>query len=149
LNLKSLYLRTLGRLLPSDYFARRYPVSVKGLCCIDGKVILLRNERGEWDFPGGKLQGREPLTECLRREMHEELGITVTVGPLLQATTLRILRQVNVVVLLYKCNTQAPATALRLSGENFELRLFPVEEALQLRLPEAYRAALRSVVEAG
>jgi 8-oxo-dGTP pyrophosphatase MutT (NUDIX family) len=149
LNLKSLYLRTLGRLLPSDYFARRYPVSVKGLCCIDGKVILLRNERGEWDFPGGKLQGREPLTECLRREMHEELGIAVTIGPLLQATTLRILRQVNVVVLLYQCYTQAPATALRLSGENFELRLFPVEEALQLRLPEAYRAALRSVVEAG
>ncbi|MCR9134043.1 MAG: NUDIX hydrolase [bacterium] len=149
MNLKSLYLRTLGRLLPSDYFARRYPVSVKGLCCMDGKVILLRNERGEWDFPGGKLQGREPLTECLRREMHEELGIAVTVGPLLQATTLRILRQVNVVVLLYQCYTQAPATALRLSGENFELRLFPAEEALQLRLPEAYRAALRSVVEAG
>jgi len=149
LNLKSLYLKTLGRLLPSDYFARRYPVSVKGLCRINGKVILLRNERGEWDFPGGKLEGREPLTECLRREMHEELSIAVTVGPLLQATTLRILRQVNVVVLLYQCYTDAPAAALRLSSENFELRLFPMEEALQLRMPEAYRAALRSVAEAG
>jgi 8-oxo-dGTP pyrophosphatase MutT (NUDIX family) len=86
MTLKSIYLKTLGRLLPSDYFARRYPVSVKGICCMDGKVILLRNERGEWDFPGGKLEGRESLTECLRREIYEELGIAVTVGPLLQAT---------------------------------------------------------------
>jgi 8-oxo-dGTP pyrophosphatase MutT (NUDIX family) len=146
LSLKSLYLRTLGQIFPSDYFARRYPVSVKGLCLIEGQVILLRNERSEWDFPGGKLQGREPITECLRREMYEELGITVTVGPLLEATTLRILRQVNVVVLLYQCFTKSSADALRLSGESFELRLFPPEEALQLGLPAAYERALRMVV---
>ena len=147
MTLKSIYLKTLGRLLPSDYFVRRYPVSVKGICFIDGQVILLRNERGEWDFPGGKLEGREALPECLRREMEEEIGITVTVGPLLQATTLRILRQINVVVLLYQCFTESSAAALRLSSESFELRLCPPEEALQLGLPAAYERALRMVVK--
>ncbi|MEQ8704180.1 MAG: NUDIX hydrolase [Phaeodactylibacter sp.] len=147
MTLKSIYLKTLGRLLPTDYFARRYPVSIKGICLLDGEVILLRNERSEWDFPGGKLHGRESLPECLRREMREELGIAVEVGPLLHATTLRILRQVNVVVLLYQCFTKSSADALRLSSESFELRLFPPEEALQLGLPDAYERALRMVVQ--
>jgi hypothetical protein len=36
------------------YQPHLFPVSVKGVVVRDGRVLLLRNERDEWELPGGK-----------------------------------------------------------------------------------------------
>ena len=36
-----------------------YPISVKGVVVRAGRVLLLKNERDEWELPGGRLEAGE------------------------------------------------------------------------------------------
>ncbi len=38
---------------------------------------------GQWEFPGGKVEAGESEPDALRREISEELGCAIEVGPLL------------------------------------------------------------------
>ena len=66
----------------------RFLVGVVGLG-VDpsGKVILARHRFGapEWRFLGGFLSPRERLEDALAREVREETGIAIEVGPILEA----------------------------------------------------------------
>ncbi len=53
------------------------PVSVKGVLFDHNRVILLKNERGEWELPGGRPEEGESPQSCLAREMTEELNLRV------------------------------------------------------------------------
>ena len=46
-----------------------YPLSVKGVVIHDGCVLLLLNERGEWDLPGGRPDVGEDDRAALKREV--------------------------------------------------------------------------------
>ena len=61
-------------------------VAVGVLIRADGQFLLTSRPAGKvyagyWEFPGGKLEAGESVEQALRRELHEELGITI--GPAL------------------------------------------------------------------
>jgi ADP-ribose pyrophosphatase YjhB (NUDIX family) len=60
-----------------------FPVSIKGVVIHADKVLLLRNDREEWELPGGRLEIGETPEECVAREIAEETGWRVRVGPVL------------------------------------------------------------------
>ncbi len=52
----------------------------------EGRVLVTRRPEGthlagHWEFPGGKCEDGESLEECLVREIREELGVGIVVGP--------------------------------------------------------------------
>lgn len=73
----------------AEQAAERTPVEVAVGVLIDraGRFLLTSRPEGKvysghWEFPGGKLEPGETVEQALRRELIEELGITVgTVHP--------------------------------------------------------------------
>ena len=64
--------------------AERSAVDVAVGVLIDaaGRFLLTSRPEGKvyagfWEFPGGKVEAGESIEQALRRELHEELGITI------------------------------------------------------------------------
>ncbi|MEJ0003267.1 MAG: NUDIX domain-containing protein [Pararobbsia sp.] len=58
-------------------------VAVGILVGSDGRFLLAQRPPGKpyegyWEFPGGKLEVGESVEAALERELHEELGVTIT-----------------------------------------------------------------------
>jgi 8-oxo-dGTP pyrophosphatase MutT (NUDIX family) len=118
-----------------------FPVSVKGVVIRDDRVLLLRNERDEWELPGGKLELGEDPAACVAREIAEEVGWTVTTGPILDAWQYHIRDGVDVLIVTYGCHTSS-RTAPVVSDEHKEVGLFTAHEAAALPMPDGYQKSI-------
>jgi mutator protein MutT len=136
------YLRTsAGVSFPRDNLAYRFPVSVKGVVLHAERVVLLQNERDEWELPGGKLEPGESPEECVRREIHEELGLHVTTGPLLDSWVYHIAAGVDVLIVTYGCYP-LPFASVTHSPEHKAVGLFTRQEVQSIRMPEGYKKSI-------
>jgi 8-oxo-dGTP pyrophosphatase MutT (NUDIX family) len=129
--------------VPRDNEAYRFPVSVKGVIVRDGQVVLLRNEREEWELPGGKLELSESPEQCLAREIEEELELSIVPERIIDAWVYMIAPDVHVLVLTYGCTESSRADAV-VSHEHKELRWFPLPGIDTLHMPDGYKASIRA-----
>ncbi len=137
-------LRILFRFIPSDRFARKYPVSIKGVLVINGKVALLKNERDEWELPGGKIEPGETPEQCVEREIHEELHIKASVRCILDSWIYNIRNKVNVFITAYLCKPiESENLTLEKSYEHKEAALFGFDEISALNMPAGYKSAIQ------
>jgi ADP-ribose pyrophosphatase YjhB (NUDIX family) len=70
---------------------RKYPdrpyVGIGAVIVHEGRVVLVKRRfeplAGQWSIPGGAVEAGETLEACITREMAEETGFVVEVGPVI------------------------------------------------------------------
>ena len=129
------------------------PVSVKGIVFENGKVWLRKNERNEWELPGGKIDPGEQPLDTVKREMLEELGFTVDVTDIIQADlySIAVSRDENrgVLVICYACHILDKSGNFELEGEagRAQFARFSLSEIPTLNMPEFYKIAINAAAE--
>ena len=127
-----------------------YPISIKGVLVHDGRVLLLLNERGEWDLPGGRPDEGEEHRAALKREVQEEAGLDVEVGAALEGHLFEVLPGRFVRIEAVAC-TLAGSREATLSHEHQDVRWVPIADLGETiaghPLPKGYLGAIRQVID--
>ena len=123
-------------------------ISVKGIVFDDNKVWLRKNERDEWEIPGGKLDKGEQPEECVERELQEELGFKTEAERIINASVYDIKHNGkmlgSVFVLIYHCRLLEKIGDFEVYGEAGKacFSSFSKEEIDVLNMPQFYKDSI-------
>ena len=94
--------------MPMSKQLKKLPLAVCAAVIEEGGKILLterpidKQQGGFWEFPGGKIDPGESPQQALKRELREELGIGIEVGPVLE-TVYHHYDWGSVLIIAYRC----------------------------------------------
>jgi 8-oxo-dGTP pyrophosphatase MutT (NUDIX family) len=129
---KRVLIYLLSNFINFDSISERFPVSVKSILIDDQRVLLIKNERDEWDLPGGKIEKNDNVIETLIREVKEELNITIDNYTILLAKKYLFRKQEIIVITYYSKITKDDP--IKLSFENIEYQFFSYNKLNELKL---------------
>lgn len=110
-----------------------YRVSIKGLAKNEnGEYLLIKEDNGLWEIPGGGLEFGENSEEALRREIFEEMGLTlsfISEHPILILNTVNLIGEPILNICYSITFTNLNFTQ---SKECMEIKFFKPNEMLEL-----------------
>jgi len=118
-----------------------YPTSIKGVLLINGSVLLVKNDRYEWELPGGRGEAGEDHGAALVREFMEELSLKIAVAEPIDSYLFEVIPGRHVFLVTYGCKLTGEFRP-QLSDEHNEHCLWPIRRLSELNLPLGYRRSI-------
>ena len=139
-----LLLYFFSKFFKTDELADKFPVSVKAIIIDNDRVLCLKNEREEWDLPGGKIDFNEDIENCLKREVKEEVNLEIKNLNILKPFNLKF-NDVPVLVLVYSADISCESP-INVSYEHSEYNFFSKAEINNLNIPQNYRDLIENLI---
>jgi len=134
-----------------DSLATLYGTAAALITSPSGEVLLVKpNYRDQWSLPGGILEKDEPPHEGCAREVREEIGLSVPVGPLLTVAWIAPdgLRTRPLVAFLFDGGVLADPSSIVLQESELDAFLFVPPSALDEYLPSHMGARVAAALRA-
>ena len=121
----------------------KHIVAVAGLVRnAEGRVLMIRSPRGDWEFPGGQVEEGEDLIAALQREVLEETGLTVTAGKLAG-----VYSNVKSHIVMFDFLCKLVSGELRTSDESLAVEWVETDDALGRIIRPVIRDRMRDMLE--
>ena len=143
-HLYRLIIYLFSKLIKTDELCDKFPVSIKAVIIDKNKILCLKNERDEWDFPGGKINFNEDIEECLRREVKEEVNLNIKNLNILKPFNLQF-NNVPVFVIVFSANISCDSY-ISVSYEHSEYNFFSKDEIKKINMPQDFKNLIYSLI---
>lgn len=139
-----LLLYFFSKFLKTDNFSDKFPVSLKAFIVDNNKILCLKNERNEWDLPGGKINFNENVEKSLKREVKEEVNLEIVNLNILKSFSLKF-NEVPVFIVAYSADISCDSSII-ISYEHSEYNFFSKQEIKELNMPQDYKNLIYTLI---
>ena len=139
-----LLIHFFSKFIKIDELADKFPVSVKAIIIDDNRVLCLKNERDEWDIPGGKIDFNEDIEECLKREVKEETNLDIKNLKILKPFSLKF-NDVPVFIVVYSAEISCDSSIF-VSYEHSEYNFFSKSEIKDLNIHQDFKNLIYTLI---
>lgn len=133
-----------SKFIKTDNLSDKFPVSIKAIIIDNNKILCLKNERNEWDFPGGKINFDEDIEKCLKREVKEETNLDIKNLKILKPFNLKY-NSVDVFILVYSAEISCNSS-VDVSYEHSEYNFFSKSEIKDLNMSQSFKNLIDTLI---
>ena len=137
-------LNIISPIVSIDSLADKFPVSVKALIFDNRRILILKNDKGDWDLPGGKIENSDKNIEHrLKKEVFEETQLELKIFNLISSSVINY-SGTKVIILVFKCEIIGNS-AVNLSHEHSKFLFADLKSIDSYHLPTWIKDALKKI----